>query len=105
MSPTPERAEHGGAERWSHRVRFVPDDSGDIVPQWRYPELVPARIRMWFEARVRDEGPSPELIEEFECALVDTTAELAGPAAALESILDREGFRPWPPAGGRSPAG
>jgi hypothetical protein len=84
------------ADRWRHRVRFVIGDRGAIEPEWRYPELIPSRIRAWFERRVREEGPSLGLIRELERAILEAAGRLVKPGTELEALLDQKGFRPWP---------
>lgn len=84
------------ADRWRHRVRFVIGDRGAIEPEWRYPELIPSRIRTWFERRVLEEGPSLRLVEELEQAVLEAASTLVKPGTKLEAILDQKGFRAWP---------
>jgi hypothetical protein len=84
------------AQRWRHRVRFVIGDRGRIVPEWRYPELIPSRIRTWFETRVQDEGPSLGLIKELERAVLEAAGNLVRPGTKLEAVLDQKGFTAWP---------
>lgn len=84
------------AERWRHRVRFVISERGRIVPEWRFPDLIPSRIRTWFEERVSNEGPSLGLIRELEVAVLEAAGELVKPGTKLEAILDQKGFRTWP---------
>jgi hypothetical protein len=91
-----ERGDREVAERWRHRVRFVISEHGRILPEWRYPDLIPSRIRTWFEERVSDEGPSLGLIKELEGAILEAAGGLVMSGTKFEAVLDAKGFRPWP---------
>lgn len=92
----PERSDLDVAKRWRDRVRFVLDDRGDIVPEWRYPELIPSRVRESFETRVRAEGPSLVLVADLERSVLEAARDLVRPGTDLETILDQKGFTSWP---------
>jgi hypothetical protein len=82
------------ARRWSDRVRFVIDPRGEIVPEWRYPDLIPERLRAWFDSRVRAQGPSLGLVAELEGEILRAAGRLP-PEAELGAILDSKGFSRW----------
>jgi hypothetical protein len=85
-------ADRALAKRWKDRIRFVLDDRGRFVPQWRNPSLVRASIRKRFEARVRRTGPSLAAIRELEALILKSVGQLRPPEAKLIAILDAAGF-------------
>lgn len=83
------------ARRWKDRVRFVINDRAEFEPEWRFPALIPEKLRAAFVEQVRRAGPSLAALRQLEAAIFDYAGNLQPVEGKIFALLDRYGFKPF----------
>ena len=69
-------------------------EDGSVVPIWRHLALTPPYVRLWFEARLADEGISSALLTELDTVLLAASGPLADTAASIQRLFAEYGYDP-----------